>query len=367
MPKPKILILGKIPPPYFGPAVATRILLNSNLKNNFDLFHLNTNIHKEISTIGIWKMGKIHKNIKLYWLFFKMILRIKPDIILVPISQATIGFIKDSIFILIGRVFNRKIIIQLRGSNIKNWLNESSVVTNQYFSFVIKKTQGVVVLGHKLKHLFSDYFSDDRIFVVPNGADFGYEYLEKRNPFPKILYLSNLQSSKGIEDFLNALIVLNREYKQKFQADIVGAWRDEITKKKCLEIIKTNDFPIIFHGPVYGQAKRNYFENADIFVFPPREHEGHPWVIIEAMAAGLPIITTDQGAITETVLDGVNGFIVEKKNPYQIANKIKHFLENPDLKEKMSFASRQLYVKNFTEEKMVEKISYCFNRILNES
>ena len=83
------------------------------------------------------------------------------------------------------------------------------------------------------------------------------------------------------------------------------------------------------------------------------------------MAAGLPIISTDQGAITESVIDGVNGFIVEKQNPQQIAEKIKFLIENPELKKKMGKESRRRYEENFTEEKMVERLTQAFNAVLS--
>ena len=83
------------------------------------------------------------------------------------------------------------------------------------------------------------------------------------------------------------------------------------------------------------------------------------------MAAGLPIISTDQGAITESVVEGVNGFIIEKRNPDQISEKIIFLIENPDIMEKMGEASRKLYLENFTEKKMVDRISYAFKTVMN--
>jgi len=59
-------------------------------------------------------------------------------------------------------------------------------------------------------------------------------------------------------------------------------------------------------GPVVGTQKFELLSSSDIFVFPTYyPPEGHPWVIVEALAAGLPIISTDQGAITESVFHGV--------------------------------------------------------------
>jgi len=125
--------------------------------------------------------------------------------------------------------------------------------------------------------------------------------------------------------------------------------------------------PVRFEGTVYGEEKMRLLGSSDIFVFPTYyPFEGHPWVIVEAMAFGLPIISTDQGAIRESVIDGVNGFIIEKSNPTQIAEKIKILVQNAELRMKMGRESRLLYETHFTEAHMVEKMAAVFQAIINE-
>lgn len=363
------MLLGPLHPPYMGPSIATEIILQSSLKGHFNLYHLNTNIHKTLSTLGKWRLSSLWKNIVLYLKMINLIIKYKPDLVLIPISQTTSGFIKDSIYILISRLFLRKTLLQLRGGNFRNWLDSSTMLTRAYVSAVIRSAQGVIVLGNKLRQLFSDYFKEEQIFVVPNGANYNFPFNQKRNSYKiKVLYLGNLQLSKGIEDVVEAFVLLKRDSTDlKYEVDIVGNWRDEVTKDKCSKLINDRDLPITFYPSVGGNDRFSFFKNADIFIFPPREPEGHPWVIVEAMAAGLPIISTDQGAITESVIDGVNGFIVEKQNSQQIAEKIKILIEVPELRKKMGKESRRLYEENFTEEKMVERLTQAFNSVLNQN
>jgi glycosyltransferase involved in cell wall biosynthesis len=364
MSKAKVLLLGPLPPPYMGPSVATEILLRSALKEKFMLIHLDTNVHQNITTLGVWTVGKIYENILLYVHLAYLILRFWPGLILIPISQTSLGFFKDSVFILLARSFNRRTLLQLRGSNIQSWLRHSSPLTRAYVRFVLERTQGIVVLGGNLRHLFRDYFGDDQIYVVPNGADFRMKPRAKDNTYPRILFLSNLSLSKGLEDVLNAVYLLNKNFTLRFRLDLVGAWESAKTEAKILGLINQFRIPLTLHPAVDGEKKFTFYDAADIFVFPPREPEGHPWVIVEAMAAGLPIITTDQGAIRESVKNGLNGFIVEEKRPDQIADKIKYLIENPEIRKKMGDESRRLYQENFTEEKMVERLSFAFNSVL---
>jgi len=363
--KLKVLLLGPLPPPYMGPSIATEIILKSTLNKHFKILHLNTNTHKTLSTLGAWNFDRILKNLILYFKLAYSILKNWPDLVLIPISQTASGFFKDSIYIIISKLFLRKTLLQLRGGNFKNWYDSSTVLNKIYVSKILRGTQGIIVLGEKLRHLFSDFFKEDRIFVVPNGADYKINSQPSKNRKLKLLYLGNLQPSKGIEDVLNALLLLresNRDF--KFSTDIVGSWRDDFTKSKYQKLAQDNGLPVAFHFSVVGEKKFSILSGADIFIFPPREPEGHPWVIVEALAAGLPIISTDQGAITESVRDGINGFIVEKENPGQLAEKIMMLTTDEELRVRMGKESRRLYEGNFTEKKMVERLASAFYKVL---
>ena len=362
-----VMILGKLPPPYMGPSIATEILLNSELKNTFHLIHLDTKINSTLKSFGKWGFGKLFKNISIYFKMINLLIKHKPDVVLIPISQTTMGFIKDSLFIILSRVFRRRIIIQLRGSDIKNWLANSSSLTRWYFKLIVKRTKGVIVLGHNLKHLFKNYFTDDTIFVIPNGGNYTITKINKHNKIEiKLLYFSNLLESKGVEDVFKAIEILskNKDLKQQFSIDFVGEWHKQDVKKRCLALMDREKLPIRIHSPKSGKDKFQFLSEAGIFIFPPREPEGHPWAIVEALAASLPIISTNQGAIIESVIDSKNGFIVEPRKPELIAEKLKLLIENSELREQMGNESHQLYLANFTEEKMVEKYTSVFNTII---
>jgi glycosyltransferase involved in cell wall biosynthesis len=171
--------------------------------------------------------------------------------------------------------------------------------------------------------------------------------------------LSNLLPAKGITDLIDALVFLTSD-KNKYDVNIVGQWVDDATKAYCLNLVKKHQLPVDFKGPLYGEEKLEQFVAADIFVFPPRAPEGHPLVLVEAMAAGLPIISTDQGAITESVIDGENGFIVKSNKPEQIAEKLDWLMENPEERKNMGAISRKFYEERFTEKNMINNLKAAF-------
>ena len=360
--KPTILLLGKLPPPLIGPAIATNIILNSSLKEQFNLVHFDTRINTEVATMGKWSLGKFFKTLKHYQEFKKLIQTTQPQIILVPISQTTMGFYKDARFISIGAKYT-KVIVQLRGSNFNNWLSSAGSSTNNFVKKTLKKCAGVIVLGNNLKHLFKDYFTDEHIFVVPNGAN--YELQTKNTTALNVLYLANFLPSKSFDDVLKALVILKEKGITNFKFQAAGAWDNETFKQRCLAIIEKNQLTNVeLFPPQSGAAKMQLFANAAVFVFCPKMPEGHPWVIVEAMANGLPIIATDQGAIIESVIDGKNGVIVPAESPEKIAEKLALLINDAELRNQFSVNSKQFYNANFTEEKMVENLAKVLNKVL---
>ena len=141
--------------------------------------------------------------------------------------------------------------------------------------------------------------------------------------------------------------------------------QDRVACEDYLEKEGIRDY-VEFPGTIAGREKIEQLQKADIFVFPTYyPFEGHPWVIVEAMASGLPIITTDHGCIKESVIGGENGFIIPKRNAEAVAEKIVYLIEHPDVRERMGKKSRQLYEANFTKEHFVQRMIDTVNLTLN--
>lgn len=101
----------------------------------------------------------------------------------------------------------------------------------------------------------------------------------------------------------------------------------------------------------------------DIFLLPSL-FEGLPLVILEAMAASLPIVATDVGGVRQAVLDGINGLIVRSEDPYGLYDAIKRLIENRDMRETFSKNSLELFQRQFTLEVMVKTYEKIYLKCL---
>src|SRR5690606_24143329 len=113
MNKPRILLLGKLPPPYIGPAIATEVLLSSSLSEDFELIHFNTTLNESVGEMGKFGWRKLMRSFASALDLYRLAKRKEGDLALVPISQTTVGFVKDSLFILTLRMASVPVVVQL--------------------------------------------------------------------------------------------------------------------------------------------------------------------------------------------------------------------------------------------------------------
>jgi glycosyltransferase involved in cell wall biosynthesis len=105
---------------------------------------------------------------------------------------------------------------------------------------------------------------------------------------------------------------------------------------------------------------------SDIFVYPLLGYGGVAISLLEAMAAGLPLIATNIGGLPTQVRDGWNGFLVEPANEKQLAEKIKYLIDHPEERIKMGINSRKLAEGEFNWDKIAEKYIEVYKKVLSQ-
>ncbi|HTZ60831.1 MAG TPA: glycosyltransferase family 4 protein [Acidobacteriaceae bacterium] len=111
---------------------------------------------------------------------------------------------------------------------------------------------------------------------------------------------------------------------------------------------------VIFLGMIPRPELVERYYAADIFAFPPVWNEGFGLPPVEAMAAGVPVVTSRSGTVTETVVDGKTGYLVEKNNAKELAEALLTLLNNEERREAMGRAGRERALSRFTWENIAE-------------
>ena len=168
--------------------------------------------------------------------------------------------------------------------------------------------------------------------------------------------ISRLLDVKGVEEFCKAAEIVKSKF-PNITFTLLGEIENSYRDVKIENIKKYQENNIInYEG--YKEDVLPYLKNCMVFVLPSYLKEGIPRSVLEAMAIGRPIITTNVSGCKETVKEGINGYLVEPKNYIDLANKMEFMIENKDLLENMGKHSFE-YVKerfdvNLINKKMLE-------------
>lgn len=110
-------------------------------------------------------------------------------------------------------------------------------------------------------------------------------------------------------------------------------------------------------GVVTGDDKLDLLLQSDAFVFPSQyPHEGHPMVILEAMAAAVPVITTDHAAIAETIREGQNGYLIPKGDARALADRLLGLAADADLRRRIGAANRARLIEHYSFDVCVAEL-----------
>jgi len=186
----------------------------------------------------------------------------------------------------------------------------------------------------------------------------------KRHP-KNIAIIGNLQSRKGHKDFLHMAKFL--EHKQGLKFHVVG---DDVTgennKKELKVLCKTLNIEnnVTFHG--FVNNVHQLLADMDILVCASYE-EAFPLNILEAMAMGIPVVSTDVDGIPEAIADGQTGFLVPTNSPLELANKVSFLLENNDNRIKIIEAANTLVKNNFSSTQFCNKFINFYKTNINSS
>ena len=360
-----ILFIMHMPPPVHGAAMVGKYIHDSRVINEaFDCHYINLTTACDLSDIG--KVGQ--RKIRLFMTLLRQIRRevklYKPQLVYVTPNACGGAFYKDFIVVQMLKRMGCRVVVHYHNKGVvtrqERWLDDK--LYRRFF-----KGLKVILLAEALYVDVKKYVKRDEVYICPNGIPETLQtepVAERHNKIPHLLFLSNLLESKGVLVLLDACRIL-RDKGYSFVCDFVGGETAEIDAGRFAREVEGRglDRMTVYHGRKYGDEKRDFFENADVFVFPTFYHnECFPLVLLEAMEFKLPLITTNEGGITDIVNDRVNGFVCRKQDAQSLSDCIGRLLDNKELRVKMGEDGYKKFKKQFTLQAFEDNM----HRILRE-
>jgi glycosyltransferase involved in cell wall biosynthesis len=159
-----------------------------------------------------------------------------------------------------------------------------------------------------------------------------------------VTMVSRMMRSKGVEEFVAAARTVRQQRAEAHFLLVGPADKESVGGFSPRELA---DFAHVVNWPGARKDIPHILAASDLFVLPSYLREGIPRVLLEAASMGLPLISTNAPGCNEVVAEGVNGFLVARRDPAALSQAILHLLGRPELRQTFGRISRQRAVERF--------------------
>jgi glycosyltransferase involved in cell wall biosynthesis len=245
----------------------------------------------------------------------------------------------------------------------RRWLNYANAWMER---FSLRSASRLIAVSESLRRqMIRQGFDPERITVVPNGVPPLYEIPSRSKPRGvwTLGTMALFRPRKGIEVLLDALTLLRyRGYALRLRA--VGKFESPEYERKIhaqaeLRGLADGITWTGFTGDVVSELAQ-----MDLFILPSLCGEGMPMVVLEAMAAGVPLVATAVEGVPEVLRDGQDGLLVPPGNAYALAQSIASVIDGGVDWPQLRANALERQKTNFSDRSMTEAVAAVYRRVL---
>ena len=262
-----------------------------------------------------------------------------------------------------------KIIFQIHSADINKILPKNFFLGKIIFNKLVKTCDKCIFLSSRLMQKFVEMgYPKEKTHVLYNyhNMELDGELVKTRklqnhdSKKTRLMFIGSFNREKGLLDLLEALQTIDDCL---YSFDLCGGYNSDDRELKILleKYCSRYKQAAANQGYVSGDMKKEVFINADVCILPSY-WEGLPVVLLEAMAAGCAVITTDVGAIGEVIKDGINGIIISPGDVAALRAALLSLINNNNLLRTMQNAN-YWEADKYTIEKYIDKLSVILHSV----
>lgn len=360
-----LLLVGQTPPPFHGQAVVTGMLFDHDW-SGMQVSYLRMSYSHSIGEVGHFSLGKVSHLFSLIFRTWWIAIKQRPKILYyLPASPRKVPIIRDIIYLGLTRWLFPKTVFHFHAGGLPEFLETQGLLGRIAQRVYTKPDVCIEICETDLSP--SESFHSKRRVIVPNGID--VELVPRFRPQQaKLIVLSvgALTEQKGMLGLIEAARLLQqRGVNVEFQC--VGGWACDLFKEEVIATIQKYGLEgtITFVGVLKGEDKWAAYSNADLFILPSHyESENFPIVLIEALAFGLPVVSTRWRGIPQLLGGDGAAILCDIKSPAQYADAIENLSKDIALRTKMSELAKSRYKEKFTREQFLSSMDKVFREVL---
>ncbi|MCP3688543.1 MAG: glycosyltransferase family 4 protein [Gammaproteobacteria bacterium] len=273
---------------------------------------------------------------------------------------------RKSAFVFVCNLMGCKTVFHLHGSEFARKYETAGYIYKKLVRYVLNHADYVFVLSDYWKSYVEKVSVNPAIHVINNFPSPVFESLYdsreySRKPVTELLFLGKIGRRKGVYDLVEAVSMLDADGVGGFHISVGGNGEVEKLRELVLKRGLGKYFSVI--GWVTGEQKHQLLKDADILLLPSH-NEGLPIAILEALSAGLAVLSTNVGGIPDAINSERYGLLVEPGQPLALANAISRYLGTDGLVEAVAVNARDLYDRNFSSVTNVKRIRAIFQGML---
>ncbi|NOH62276.1 glycosyltransferase family 4 protein [Vibrio sp. RE88] len=270
------------------------------------------------------------------------------------------SYIRKSILVRLIKALGGKVVLHLHGGEFRDfYANECDQNKKKHIRDTFEMSDVVIVLSSQWIDWAQATFERTEHFQLVYNAVPSLGFVPQATPSSTICFLGRVDERKGIHDLLTAMVQVKQHCPE---VNLLIGGEGDVEKYHAIARDLGLESHVEFLGWVSGQRKLNLLQQTQIYCLPSY-NEGFPMGVLEAMSAGIAVVSTYAGGIPDAITNGREGILVEAGDSDALARALIDLLSNQEMTQTYIQNAKQKFEKRFSVQAIIPQLQRIYDEV----